>query len=111
MINKLFKTVKYCPAYPTSPFESLEKARDWVISFVHWYNNHHLHSGIKFVTPMSRHNLKDQEILDKRKKVYELAKQKKPERWSGKTRNWDRIEKVELNNVIKEKNLDSLLAS
>ena len=30
----LFKTLKYCPQFPTKPFESLEEARQWVQSFV-----------------------------------------------------------------------------
>ena len=69
----------------------------WVTNFVDWYNNHHRHSGIKFVTPIQRHIGKDKEILKTRKITYERAKKKNPERWSGKTRNWDYIEKVSLN--------------
>jgi len=93
----LFKTLKYCPQYPSKPFVSIEAARTWVIAFVHWYNNIHQHSGINFVTPSVRHEGKDSEILAKRKHVYELARQQNPNRWSGKTRNWDRIATVHLN--------------
>lgn len=93
----LFKTLKYCPQYPSQPFSSVEEALAWVTTFVDWYNNVHLHSGIKFVTPSERHEGKDIEILEKRKQVYERAKQKNPSRWSGNTRNWDRIDEVHLN--------------
>lgn len=94
----LFKTLKYCPAYPEGGrFASLEEARAWVEKFVEWYNNVHLHSGINWVTPASRHLAKDQAILDRRKQVYEAARQKNPNRWTKKTRNWERPNSVELN--------------
>lgn len=95
--ESLFKTLKYCPWYPSKPFASIEDASKWVDRFVDWYNNQHLHSGIKFVTPADRHAGKDEEILKKRKKVYEIAKMKNPNRWSRGIRNWNKIEKVFLN--------------
>lgn len=95
--ESLFKTLKYCPSYPEQGFASIEDAKEWVEKFVHWYNNIHLHSGIKWVTPASRHSNQDAMILEKRKEVYELAKMKNPQRWSGQTRNWSRPEVVELN--------------
>lgn len=39
-----------------------------------WYNNEHRHSGINCVTPSQRHMGLDQEILRKRKEVYEKQK-------------------------------------
>ena len=104
--ESLFKTVKYCPQFPNRPFESLEKACTWVDNFVDWYNNHHLHSGIKFVTPSDRHSGRDKEILARRKVVYETAKLRNPNRWSGRTRDWKFIEKVNLNHLQKERGLD-----
>jgi transposase InsO family protein len=109
--ESLFKTLKYCPEYPSKPFGSTEEANAWVNKFVFWYNNIHLHSGIKFVTPISRHEMRDNKILENRKKVYEEAKNKNPNRWSGKTRNWNKIEKVYLNYLQEEKNNDINLAS
>ena len=47
-----------------------------------WYNNEHRHSGINYVTPSQRHMGLDQEILRKRKEVYE--KQKKDIQKMGK---------------------------
>jgi len=95
--ESLFKTLKYIPIYPSKPFDTIEVAREWVLRFVRWYNNHHHHSGIKFVTPHSRHSGRDKEILKNREKVYKEAKIRKPERWAGNIRNWDLIEKVNLN--------------
>ena len=43
------------------------------------------------------HRGEDQVILPQRKAVYEAAKAKHPERWSGDIRNWDRVESVSLN--------------
>ena len=93
----LFKTLKYCPQYPTKPFTSADEALAWVVKFVHWYNNIHNHSGINFVTPGARHDGKDKEILAKRTQVYERARQQNPSRWSKKTRNWERVDEVYLN--------------
>jgi putative transposase len=92
-----FRTLKYCPMYPKKPFESIEVARAWVERFVLWYNTVHLHSGIKFVTPQSRHEGQDIEMLQKRELVYAKAQAANPSRWSGTTRNWSRIESVKLN--------------
>lgn len=98
----LFRTLKYRPFFPRKPFTSVEEAEKWVEGFVHWYNNEHLHSGIKFVTPSSRHNLDDIKILEKRSAVYEKARAKNPERWQRKTRDWNAVPFVSLNPLRKE---------
>lgn len=98
----LFKTLKYCPQYPTKPFSSIKDADGWVEKFVRWYNNEHLHSGIKYVTPASRHDGKDIDILENRKNVYHTAKMKNPNRWSKEIRNWNRVQKVYLNYLQEE---------
>lgn len=96
--ESLFKTLKYCPSYPEGGrFGSIEAARIWVEKFVYWYNFVHLHSGINWVTPASRHAKIDQAILDQRKVVYELARQQNPARWSKQTRDWTYPNIVELN--------------
>ncbi len=97
--ESLFKTLKYVPVYPTKPFDSVVEARQWVSTFCRWYNYSHRHSGLKFVTPVQRHHGKDGAILEGRKRVYEIAKQLHPERWSGKIRNWNHETTVELNPV------------
>jgi putative transposase len=95
--ESLFRTMKYTPAYPSKPFDSIDAAREWVHDFVQWYNNEHRHSGIRYVTPSQRHQGEDVAILEKRKEVYQAAKEKNPERWSGQVRNWDPITEVWLN--------------
>jgi putative transposase len=97
--ESLFKTLKYVPIYPAKPFDSVIEARQWVSTFCRWYNYSHRHSGLKFVTPTQRHRGKDKGILEKRKHVYEAARRKHAERWSGKIRNWDHETAVELNPV------------
>ena len=93
----LFKTLKYVPVYPKNPFDAVDDARQWVAEFEQWYNNLHRHSGLKFVTPAQRHNGDDVHILKLRKSVYKQAKKKRPERWSGKIRDWNRESIVKLN--------------
>ncbi len=95
--ESMFKTLKYCPQYPSKPFATIDDARAWVREFIEWYNTEHLHSGIRFTTPESRHCGEDILILKNRKAVYETARENNPNRWSGKTRNWDKIESVKLN--------------
>ena len=95
--ESLFRTLKYCPQWPSQGFATLDEARDWVRRFVSWYNHEHRHSRIKFVTPAQRHRGEDKVILKKRHAVYELAKSEMPARWSGKTRNWNPVGAVALN--------------
>lgn len=95
--ESLFRTLKYRPEYPRRPFASIEVATAWVADFVRWYNETHLHSQIAFVTPSDRHAGRDTAILQSRATVYEQAKKKNPNRWSGQTRNWKTSTKVILN--------------
>lgn len=95
--ESLFRTLKYCPTYPAKPFESLEHARKWMHGFVVWYNHHHRHSGIRYVTPAQRHAGQDKAILAARHGVYQTARSRNPNRWSGNTRNWNHIGEVWLN--------------
>jgi putative transposase len=85
----LFKTLKYCPAFPNKPFGSLDEARQWVAAFALWYNESHLHSALRFVTPGQRHRGEDTPILAQRHALYKAARARRPERWSGQTRNWE----------------------
>ncbi len=62
-----------------------------------WYNEEHCHSALRFVTPGQRYRGEDQALLEKRKAVYQAAKNQNPNRWSGKIRNWQPIENVALN--------------
>ena len=101
--ESLFRTLKYCPQWPSQGFASIEDAREWVTEFVQWYNEQHRHSKINFVTPAQRHRGEDHAILAKRHALYEHARAKHPERWSGQTRNWQPVGRVTLNPITTEK--------
>jgi transposase InsO family protein len=94
--ESLFSTCKYVPFYP-GKFENIEHARIWTDKFVNWYNNEHRHSGIKYVTPMSRHAGLDKEILKRREETYRQAKLNNPQRWSKDIRNWSHVSEVKMN--------------
>src|SRR6202034_3136977 len=55
------------------------------------------HSGIRYVTPAQRHAGQDGPVLAARHVVYQDARQRNPQRWSGSTRNWKPIGAVTLN--------------
>lgn len=95
--ESIFRTCKYRPDYPRQGFGTLAAARTWVSTFVTWYNDVHLHSGIQYVTPGSRHRGEDVETLGRRHFVYQEARRRRPERWSRGTRDWSHQSVVFLN--------------
>lgn len=107
--ESMFRTLKYCPAYPRKPFGSLLLAQAWVDEFVPAYNGLHRHSGLKFITPQERHEGRAETILMKRDKLYQQAKAAHPERWTRRTRNWQ-INKVVYLHPPKEKIKQKLAA-
>jgi len=96
-IETLFKTMKYRPNYPCRPFIDITEAKTWAVAFVRWYNTVHMHSGIGYVTPDQRHDREDIAILDKRRALFERARQRRPERWSRWSNKWLVEARVELN--------------
>ncbi len=107
-VESLFRTCKYRPNYPTGGFANLWQARRWVMGFVTWYNDVHKHSGLNFVTPSQRHAGADAALRANRVAVYEAAKAKHPQRWSGPTRNWDAPHEVWLNPSKPAEELESV---
>ncbi len=93
----LFRTLKYRPCFPDTPFSSLQEAHSWVASFVGWYNSQHRHSAIRFVTPDDRHFGRETQLLARRHHVYQRARHRHPERWRGNTRDWTPAGPVRLN--------------
>ena len=93
----IFKTAKYRPNYPSKGFETLQDAQQWVMAFVTWYNEVHLHSGLNFIAPLDRHEGRETKILSDRKITIEAKKKKNPERWPGKTRNCEAMGVVYIN--------------
>ena len=93
----LFRTFKYRPNWPMKGFVTKTEAQEWVRYFANWYNDEHLHSAIRFVTPNARHSGSDRKTLANRANLYATARAQNPQRWSGKTRNWQPAGPVWLN--------------
>jgi hypothetical protein len=93
----LFRTAKYRPEFPVKGFADLDTAREWAMRFVHWYNEEHRHSAIRYVTPAQRHAGQDRALLAARHEIYQRARQNAPRRWSRSTRNWTPVDAVTLN--------------
>jgi transposase InsO family protein len=93
----LFRTCKYRPEWPNKGFATKADAQTWVKTFAGWYNSEHLHSAIRFVTPNARHAGHDRATLTNRANLYATARAQNPQRWSGKTRNWQPVGPVWLN--------------
>jgi len=66
----LFRTCKYRPDWPTKGFATKTDAQAWVKSFANRYNDAHLHSAIRFVTPNARHAGHDRATLANRASLY-----------------------------------------
>ncbi len=87
-VEAFFRTLKYRPGYPAKGLQTLGAARQWVCSFVGWYNFEHRHSAIKFVTPVQRHRGEDVETLRARAQLYQQAKAARPKRWRASRENF-----------------------
>ena len=53
--------------------------------------------SVRFVTPSDRHEGDELSLLENRENVYAQARKRRPDRWSGKTRNWSAVDTVTLN--------------
>ena len=93
----LFRTTKYRPELPIKGFIDLDTAREWAMRFVHWYNEEHRHSAIRYVTPAQRHAGQDRALLAARHEIYQRARRDALRRWSRSTRNWTPVDAVTLN--------------
>lgn len=81
-IESFFKTLKYMKAYPKS-FLSMNEAQFWVADFIDWYNEHHMHSAIGYVTPVQKHSGIASAIIAARNDVKQKAYESNRHRWSG----------------------------
>jgi putative transposase len=75
-----FKTLKYCPAFPTS-FGSIQDARAFCELFFEHYNNQHYHSGIGLLTPATVHHGRADQIISARTKTLQEAFTANPHRF------------------------------
>lgn len=99
-IESFFRTLKYSPGYPKH-FKSIEDSRLWMADFMYWYNHHHLHSAIGYVTPSQKRSGKHHSIYRKRNKTLSIARKNNPERWgSKKSKNWLMDNSVILNKDV-----------
>lgn len=99
-IESFFKTLKYKCGYPRY-FEDLDHARNWFADFIHWYNFEHKHSGLQYITPMEKRQGKHFKIFDNRNQVIRKAREKSPQRWSSKIRQY-KISEFEVLNSAKK---------
>ena len=77
-----FKTMKYRPDFPAR-FGCIEDARAHCQAFFDWYNNHHRHSGIGFMTPHSVHYGHAQALREVRQAALDAAFLASPKRFKG----------------------------
>jgi putative transposase len=75
-----FKTMKYRPDFPDR-VGSLEDGRSFCVDYFEWYNNHHHHSGLGFLTPAQVHHGLAPDALLHRQAVLERAYNAHPERF------------------------------
>lgn len=75
-----FKTMKYRPDFPER-FGSIEDARAFCVAFFDWYNNHHRHSGIAWMTPADVHHGRAHDVREKRADTLDRAYREHPERF------------------------------
>lgn len=96
-IESLFKTLKYRVNYPLR-FRDIDHAREWMASFVRWYNTEHLHSAIGHVTPQQLRSGEAERIFERRNAVMQQARAAYPERWGSRPMKfWESPAKVVLN--------------
>ena len=76
-----FKTLKYCPAFP-SRFGSIADARSFCAAFFEHYNHVHRHSGIGLHTPASVHYGTATEIRAQRGATLDAAYAANPARFN-----------------------------
>jgi hypothetical protein len=96
-IESLFKTLKYRVNYPLR-FRDLAHAREWMASFVNWYNTEHLHSSIGHVTPQQMRTGEAELIFEHRNAVMRQAQAEYPERWGSRSaKHWESPRQVVLN--------------
>ena len=76
-----FKTLKYCPEFP-SRFPSMSEAERFCQRFFKWYNTQHYHSGIAWLTPSAVHYGNAEAILEKRHQVMMNAYNSNPIRFN-----------------------------
>jgi putative transposase len=101
-----FKTLKYCPLFPER-FGSLEDGRAFGQVFFQWYNDHHRHSGLGFLTPAVVHVGQAAAVRGHRQQVLAVAYAEHPERFvNGRPQPADLPAAVWINPPVKKPTAD-----
>ena len=72
--------MKYCAEFPDR-FESMNHARAFCRDFFDWYNEHHRHSGLRYLTPNQVHSGHSAAVVSARQAVLDGAHGQHPERF------------------------------
>jgi len=80
-IESFFRTLKYMKSYPKC-FTLIQDAQYWIVDFLAWYNDRHLHSSIGYVTPNQKHTGQADRIIADRNTVKQQAYMANKIRWS-----------------------------
>lgn len=91
-----FRTMKYRPGYPRV-FESLESARDYIDTYVRWYNTEHKHSGIALFSPSQVGDGSWEQAWATRDQALQRYYELHPERFRSRPRTPSPAEKVGIN--------------
>jgi putative transposase len=76
----LFKTLQYAPGAPDR-FVGLEHGRQWAGELIAYYNHHHRHSGLAYLTPAMVHLGQADLVLAQRQQLLDAAYARHPERF------------------------------
>jgi putative transposase len=83
-IESLFATLKGRASFPEY-FRTIEQARTYVDSLMAWYNQHHMHSQLDYLTPEQMDAGDGPEVQAKRNRVLDVARAAKPKRFGSRT--------------------------
>ena len=76
----LFKTLQYAPGAPDR-FVGVEHGRSWAGELIGYYNHHHRHSGLAYLTPAMVHLGQADLVLAQRQQLLDAAYARHPERF------------------------------
>jgi putative transposase len=91
-----FRTMKYRPGYP-KVFDTLQAARDYLTTYVNWYNHEHKHSGIALFSPAQVGDGTWKTAWTSRDRALQSYYKRHPERFHARPRTPRPAEKVGIN--------------
>ena len=91
-----FRTMKYRPGYP-KVFDTLQAARDYLTTYVTWYNHEHKHSGIALFSPAQVGDGTGKTAWSSRDRALQSYYERHPERFRARPHTPRPAEKVGIN--------------